>query len=42
MNENEDTTDTTYGTQLKHALEIFAAINSYLKKKRKKDFKSII
>ena len=38
MNENEDTTDTTYGTQLKHALEIFAAINSYLKKKKEERF----
>ena len=34
MNENEDTTDTTYRTQLKHCLEIFAAINTYFKKKK--------
>ena len=43
MNENKDTTDTTYGTQLKHCLEISAAINTYfLKTERKKEFKSII
>ena len=36
MNENKDTRDTTYGTQLKHCLEIFATINTRLKKKEER------